>query len=84
MREKHQLVQLLALVQLLNPKCNNDVSFQLNDQRNDKIILYCSLTLGFIAHSFIDTAIGRFETNLKNSKLNDFHEKSVTFENHKT
>jgi hypothetical protein len=62
---------------------NNDVSFQLNDQRNDKIILYCSLTLGFIVHSFIYTAIGRFETNLRNSKLNDFHEKTVTFENHK-
>ncbi len=23
MREKHQVVQLLALVQLLNPKCNS-------------------------------------------------------------
>jgi hypothetical protein len=45
MREKHQLVQLLALVQLLNPKCiyntivYSDISDPLSDPRTRLLLL---------------------------------------------
>ncbi len=34
MVEKHQLVQLLALVQLLNPKCNSHNSMEFRGKNN--------------------------------------------------